>query len=127
MPDDLGRDGLHQHNGIGAHALAVMEELGHAEYHYIILLFSPRHIGPLIRRNPGVGLHDFCISAVNLYLTGLVSSTASQQKNFFPMHFSMYWPISSNFVLISDVPLTGVKSFRCMTSGTWWELWIANG
>ena len=70
MPDDLGRDGLHQHNGIGTHALAVMEKLGHAEYHYIILLFSPRHIGPLIRRNPGVGLHDFCISAVNLYLTG---------------------------------------------------------
>ena len=71
MPDDLGRDGLHQHNGIGAHALAVVEELGHTEYHHIILLFGPRHIGPLIRRNPGMGLHDFGISAVNLYLAGL--------------------------------------------------------
>ena len=34
MPDDLGGEGLHHLDGVGAHARAVVEVLGHPEHHH---------------------------------------------------------------------------------------------
>ena len=48
-----------------------MEKLGHTEYHDIVLLLYPRHIRSLVCRNPGIRLHNLCISAVDLNLPGL--------------------------------------------------------
>ncbi len=50
----------------------------------------------------------------------LVSSTASQQKNFLPIFSSMSMPCWSNLWRISLLVDTGTKSGRCMTWGTWW-------
>ena len=62
----------------------------------------------------------------------LLSSTASQQKNFLPIFSSMNMPCWSNLLRISLWVETGTKSARCMTCGTWcaemerqWEMPVA--
>lgn len=41
------------------------------EYHDIVLLLCPRHVRSLVCRDPGMRLHNLCISAVDLDLSGL--------------------------------------------------------
>ena len=50
----------------------------------------------------------------------LVSSTASQQKNFLPIFSSISIPCWSNFPRMTLLVETGTKSGWCITLGTWW-------
>ena len=68
VADYLGGNGLHKHDGIGSHAIAVVKSLGHAEDHHIVLFLCPRHIGTLVSRDPGMGLHYLGVAAVDLNL-----------------------------------------------------------
>ena len=57
MADDLGGHGLHHLDGVGAHAVAVVEVGGHAHDHDVVLLLGPVHVGALVGEGPGDGLH----------------------------------------------------------------------
>ena len=57
MADHLGGQGLHHLDGVGAHAVAVVEVLGHTKDHHIVLFLRPGHIGPLVGHLPAEGHH----------------------------------------------------------------------
>ena len=40
-----GGQGLHHLDGVGAHTVAVVEVLGHAEDHHVVLLLREGHVG----------------------------------------------------------------------------------
>ena len=71
MAHYLGGNGLHHHHRIGSHSIAVVEILGKAEDHHIVLLLCPGDIRPLIGRDPGMWLHYLCVTAVDLDLSGI--------------------------------------------------------
>ena len=53
----LGAQRLHYHDGVGAHAVAVVELLGHAEHQHVVLLLRPVHVGALVGDLPALGHH----------------------------------------------------------------------
>ena len=71
VADDLGGQGLHHLDGVGAHAVAVVEVGGHAEDDDVVLLLRPVDVGALVRRLPGHGLHLPGPAGVNLDLAAL--------------------------------------------------------
>ena len=71
MADNLCRQCLHHHNRVGSHAVSIVEELRHTKYHDVIFFFCKRNVGTLVCHLPGNWLHLFCITAVDLNLTGL--------------------------------------------------------
>ena len=70
VPDHLGGKGLHHLDGIGAHAVAVMEIGGHAEHHDIVFLFGPVHVGAFVGGFPGNGLHFLGPAGIDFDLPG---------------------------------------------------------
>ena len=70
MPDNIGGDGLHHKDRIGAHAVAVMKGLRHPEHEDIVGLFRPGHIGPFVRDLPGKRLHLRAVAAEHRDLAG---------------------------------------------------------
>lgn len=83
---------LHQLNRIGSHTVTIMEILRHTEYHDVIFLLGKRYIGTLIRHNPGLGLHHFRITGIDLDLTGIsvqyrVAAEERMAHLFFPSAF----------------------------------------
>ena len=71
VPDDLGGQGLHHLDGVGSHARAVVEVLGHPEHHHVILLPGVGHIGALVGHLPALGLHLGGIAGENGDLPGI--------------------------------------------------------
>ncbi len=57
VADHLRAQGLHQHDGIGAHARAVVKVLRHAKYQHIVLFLRPVHIGAAVGAFPAQGRH----------------------------------------------------------------------
>ena len=59
VADHLGGQGLHHLDGVGAHACAVVEVLGHPEHHHVVLLLGVGHIGALVGHRPALGLYQY--------------------------------------------------------------------
>ena len=91
MTNHLRGKRLHQLNRIGAHTIAVVEILGHAEYHDVIFFLGKRYISTLIRHNPGLGLHHLRVTGIDLNLTGIgvqyrVAAEKGMSHLFFHQH-----------------------------------------
>ena len=71
VANDLGGQGLHHLDGVGTHAVAVMEILGHAEDHHVVLLLGKGHIGALVGDFPALGHHHRGIAGVDGNLAGV--------------------------------------------------------
>ena len=90
-----------------------MEILRHTEYHDVIFLLGKRYIGTLIRHNPGLGLHHFRITGINLDLTGIsvqyrVAAEERMAHLFFHQHsdlieFRSHHAMSGNWCEIRSV------------------------
>ena len=71
VADDLGAEGLHHLDGVGAHAVAVVEVLRHAEHHDVVLLLGIGDVGALVGDLPAGRLHDGRVAAEDGYLAGV--------------------------------------------------------
>ena len=71
VANNLRGQGLHHLDGVGAHAVAVVEVLGHTEDHDIVLFLGEGDISTLVGTFPGNGLHDLGIAGENGNLAGV--------------------------------------------------------
>ena len=77
----LGAQRLHHHDGVGAHAVAVVELLGHAEHQHVVLLLRPVHVGALVGDLPALGHHLGGVAGVDgdLAALGVQNSVAAEE------------------------------------------------
>ncbi len=81
MPDYLGRDGLHDEDGVGAHAIAIVKGLWHAKDHHVVLFLRPVDIGAAVSHFPGKRLNLVSCAAkdCNLALVGVEHRIATEE------------------------------------------------
>jgi hypothetical protein len=71
VADNLGRQSLHNHDGVGAHAVTVVEKLRHTENHDVVFFFGEGNIGTLVGDFPRGLLDVFGRSGKDGNLSGL--------------------------------------------------------
>ena len=88
VADNLGGQGLHQHDGISSHTLAVVEELGHSEHHHVVLLLVNQLnclLGDLIGAHVGLHIEGSNLGGRNqhaiLALIGLFDAAVEEEGN----------------------------------------------
>ena len=91
VADDLCGQSLHHLDGVGAHAIAVVEVLGHTEDQNIVLLLSPGYISTLVGDLPGYGHHLLGVAGVDGDLAGVgiqhrVAAEEGMAHTLFHMH-----------------------------------------
>ena len=84
MADNLRGKRLHEHDGVGAHPVAVVEGLGHTEDQHVVFFLRPGDVGAPVGHLPTERLDRRRIAGKNRYLPGIAVEHRIAAEKLFP-------------------------------------------